>query len=289
MPTQIRTIWVFILLCTGLTHAQEFTETLKRELQFASPSHTNVLTVQNVNGSIHVEGYNGQTVLVEVRKTITAKSQTYLEKGKREIGIAVEEQGDKLFVYLDSPWTYFDVEKGRFAHHENYNHREKQRYRYHLDFTIKVPRRTGLHLGTMNNGDVFVRDVQGALMKVNNLNGAITLENVAGKTHVSALNRDINITYADNPREDSHYHSLNGDINVTFKGGLDADVTFKSLNGHFYTNYDVVALRPEVTTKKMEGKKGIKYKVDSKESFRIGDGGIQLDFNLLNGDALVKN
>ena len=248
----------------------------------------NVLHVQNVNGSIDIQGYNGSSILVEVKKTVKAKNQELLEIGKQEIGVSVEEQGDEIFVFLDSPWTYFDFEKGRFAHHENYEYRDRPKYRYNLDFTIRVPQNTGLHLGTMNNGDIFVANVQGSMLKVNNLNGAIDLENVAGKTDVNALNKDINITYHSNPREDSSYNSLNGDINVTFKDDLNADISFKSMNGNLYTNYDTTTLQAEVTQKEVKKSRGVKYKVDSKESFRIGKGGVKLDFQLLNGDALVK-
>jgi len=268
--------------------AQEFRETIKKELQFASSNSKNVLHVQNVNGSIAVEGYNGSTILVEVKKVIKAKNQAYLETGKQEIGISIEEKGNEIFVFLDSPWTYFDFDKGRFSHNENYNYSDRPKYRYHLDFTVKVPKNTGLNVGTMNSGDIFVKDVQGSLMMVNNLNGAITLENVSGKTDANALNKDINITYHSNPREDSSYHSLNGDINVIFKDGLNADVSFKSLNGDLYTNFDTTTLQAKVTQKEVKGNKGVKYKVDSNESFRIGSGGIKLDFQLLNGDALVK-
>lgn len=274
-------------LCVGV-NAQEFEETIKKELQFSSNSSTNILDVQNVNGGIQVEGYSGNTILIEVRKTIKAKNQEYLEEGKQEIGVSVEDQGNQIFVYLDSPWTYFDANKGRFAHREQYNNHERPRYRYHLEFTVKVPFTTSLRLGTMNDGDILVKNVQGSLIKVNNLNGGIDLENIAGKTDVNALNRDINISYKTNPTEDCYYNSLNGDITVIFQDNLNADVSFKSMNGDLYTNYDTVSLQPQVVHKEVKGKKGVKYKVDSKESYRIGNGGIKLDFNLLNGDALVK-
>jgi len=34
--------------------------------------------------------------------------------------------------------------------------------------------------------------------------------------------------------------------------------------------------------------KGVKYNMSSNQSYRIGKGGIRLDFNLLNGDATLK-
>ncbi|NKI30672.1 DUF4097 family beta strand repeat-containing protein [Croceivirga thetidis] len=288
MKTFKSVLLVLTISLGALLQGQEFKETIKKELQFSSNGENNILNVQNVNGGIEVEGYNGNTILVEVRKTIKAKRQEYVDEGRQEIGISVENQGDQIYVYLDSPWTYFDSEKGRFSHREQYNNNDRPKYRYHLDFTIRVPFNTGLSLGTMNDGDILVKDVQGSLMNVNNLNGGIDLENIAGTTDVNALNRDINITYQSNPTEDCYYNSLNGDITVVFKDNLNADVSFKSMNGDLYTNYDTVTLKPEVVQKEIKGKKGIKYKIDSKESFRIGNGGIKLDFNLLNGDALVK-
>ena len=91
-----------LALCSGFVmSSQEFEETIKKELQFASSSAKNVLHVQNVNGSIDIEGYSGNTILVEVKKVVRAKNQEYLEEGKQEIGVSVEEQGNQIYVYLD--------------------------------------------------------------------------------------------------------------------------------------------------------------------------------------------
>ena len=268
--------------------AQDSEETITHELRFDSNSAKNLLHVQNVNGSIDIEGYNGTTIQVEVKKKIWARSRDMVALGKEEIGVAIERKAGEFFVFLDSPWTYFALDKGRFSHRENYNYNDRPKYRYHLDFKIKVPKNVGLQVGTMNDGDIHIKDVQGHLMRVNNLNGAITLENIAGKTDVNALNRNIDISYYRNPTEDCSYHSLNGDINVVFKDDLNADVSFKSMNGDLYTNYDVSMTQTKISQKEVGRRKGVKYKVDSNESFRIGKGGVQLDFNLLNGDAFVK-
>ena len=72
---------------------------------------------------------------------------------------------------------------------------------------------------------------------VRNINGAIDMKNVSGTTDVNALNKDINITYSENPKEESFYNSLNGDITVKFQDNLDASISYKTMNGGFYTNY----------------------------------------------------
>lgn len=282
-----------ILLCTiflvqGTVFSQDFEETITKGISLNSNASVSTLVVQNVNGPIEVEAYQGNTIKLEVDKIIKAKNSENVTLGKQEIGIKIEEKGNKIFVYLDSPWTEFNIDTERYRHNENYNGHNTRKYYYHLNFRIKVPKSLNLKLATMNDGDIHVINVQPNELIVNNLNGAITLDNISGRTDVNALNKDINISYSTNPKDDSKYNSLNGDINITLKQDLNADVTFKSLNGDFYTNFDTVKLNPQMTKKTVKNGKGVKYKLNSREAFQIGNGGIKLDFNLLNGDVTVK-
>ncbi len=75
--------FVIILLCGVSIFAQEHTEVIKKELQFSKISSNSLLTINNVNGNISVEGYSGKKILLEVKKTISGKTQTKLELGKR--------------------------------------------------------------------------------------------------------------------------------------------------------------------------------------------------------------
>ena len=270
-------------------------ETLKKELSFSSSSPENIVVIDNVYGSIDVEGYNGSTIQVEVLKTVSADTQEDLAQGMREIGIKSAKKDDAVYVYLDSPYSRFDLETGSFEHHEynfgsrrSYKHRKKRMYRYRLDFKVKVPKNASIDVKAVNRGNITVKDVQGKLLIVHNINGAIDMTNVSGQTDVNALNKDINITYAKNPTEESWYKSLNGDINIKFKPDLDAVVSYKTMNGEFYTNFDVEKTTPKLSKTKETKRKGTKYKVDSRRHFKIGKGTTHLHFNQLNGDAIVK-
>lgn len=288
MKTVKTSMVLMALLCCHLGLAQKFNETISKEFSFASRSDKNMVVVKNINGPISVEGYSGSTIKLEVDKSISARRDTYLEQGKQEIQIKIEEVGNRFYVYVVSPNNDFNTASGRYENRKNHNRWVKLDYRFHVAFKLKVPRSTSVELATMNDGDIYAKDIQGDQIIVSNLHGAITLDNVAGKTDVNALNKDINITYYKNPSGDSSYHSLNGDVNVTFKENLNADISFKSLNGDMYTNYDTTKLSPELVKKKTKNGKGIKYNMSSNQSYRIGDGGIKLDFNLLNGDATLK-
>ncbi|MFY0604690.1 MAG: hypothetical protein JXQ93_12175 [Flavobacteriaceae bacterium] len=270
-------------------------ETLKKELRFTKLSPDNILVLDNVYGSIDVVGYNGSTIQIEVLKTVSADTQEDLTQGMKEIGIKSATKDDAVYVYLDSPYSRFDLENGTFEHHEfnfssrrSYKHRKKRMYRYRLDFKVKVPKNVSIDVKAVNRGDITVKDIQGKLLIVHNINGKIDMTNVAGKTDVNALNKDINITYAKNPTEESWFRSLNGDINVRFKAGLGATISYKTMNGDFYTNFDVEKTTPKITRAKVRKSKGTKYKIDSNRHFKIGNGNVQLHFNQLNGDAIIK-
>ena len=295
--------FITILSCAATLSAQRYqkdkklkeTETLTKELQFNRESSDNILVVDNVYGSIDVEGYSGNTIKVEVKKIISADTKAELEKGKKEIGIKSAKKDDAVYVYLDSPYSHFDLETGNFEHHEynfsrrrSYKHRTKRMYKYRLDFKIKVPKNASIDIKAVNNGNILVENVHGKLLLVRNINGAIDMKNVSGKTDVNALNKDINITYSKNPTEESFYNSLNGDINIKFKEDLNASISYKTMNGGFYTNFDVTKTTPKLKSTKQYKNKKTKYKIDSNKHFKIGNGKVHLHFNQLNGDAIVK-
>ncbi|TMM58321.1 hypothetical protein FEE95_02510 [Maribacter algarum] len=287
MKTVKTIMMLLVFLCCSLSIAQKSNETITEELNFSSKSDKNMLVVKNINGPIKVEGYDGNSVKIVAEKSISAKRESYLQEGKQEIQIKMEELDNKIYVYVETPNNDFNTAKGRYENSRN-NRWTRLNYRFEVGFIVKVPKYISVELSTMNDGDIYAKEVQGDEIIVSNLNGAITLDNIAGKTDVNALNKDINITYYRNPIGDSKYHSLNGDVNVTFKDNLNADVSFKSLNGDLYTNYDTTALKPDLIKTKTKNGKGIKFNLSANQSYRIGKGGIKLDFNLLNGDATLK-
>lgn len=274
-----------ILLFSVSIQAQKFSETIAEERQFPSQSSENLLVVNNVYGSVIVEGYNGNTVQIEGQIDIKGNNQRQLEQGKKEVSVKIESYKNIIYVYLDSPYTKFDLETGRYSHSNNWH---QARYTYTLDFKIKVPKQTSVELSAINDGEIRVSNIDAETISANNINGPITLDNVAGKTDVNALNKDINISYSKNPTKESNYNSLNGNVTLEMQKGLNADISFKSLNGDIYTNMDTKLNPSKRKIDKKEGRKGTKYKIDSNTHFSIGNGGVKLNFNLLNGDVTIK-
>lgn len=274
----------FLGVQSAKAQKKEFNEVIKKELSYASTSSDRMLEVQNLNGSISVEGYDGLVVMLEVEKSIRARSTADLELGKKEIGIKVLQQGDKLIVYPQVPNMHY--KDGRFTSIDC-NRWEESPYDHTLNITVKMPKNSKLKVGAINNGEVVVKNTRGSYIEANNINGGIELSNVTGQTKVHCINGEVGISYADNPTLASTYYSLNGDINITYKKGLSADFAFKSMNGELFTDFDIVKQFAK-TTKDESGKKNTKYRYESKPVVQIGKGGLSFDFETLNGDVIIK-
>src|SRR5438477_5752455 len=70
----------FIPLLAGLAffcpqmplHAQEFKEHISKEFSLQKDASVSTVAVYNLFGSVKVEGYSGDKVMIEIDKTITA-------------------------------------------------------------------------------------------------------------------------------------------------------------------------------------------------------------------------
>ena len=280
-------IIVFFSCNITLSFAIEYTEKITKKLRFEKVNEKNLLLLKNINGSVNVEGYSGDQVLVEVEKIIRADSNKDLEEGKNDIRLGIIETGDSIILYVDSPYSILKRKHGKISYHWDWDDSDYN-YDFRLNFTIKVPYGTTLKVSTINNGDVSINDPR-ARVYAGNVNGSIYLKDISGVTKANTVNGKIEANYTRNPEGDCSYSTVNGDITLIFLSDLSADVTYKTLNGDFYTNFNNIEyLANKVERVKKETEKGTSYKIEKNPAFRIGKGNIQLKFKTINGDMIIK-
>ena len=59
-----------VMVSSATAQKNEFREEIKKEISFETDDPNNLLLVQNINGSISVEGYNGNKVQILVEKIV---------------------------------------------------------------------------------------------------------------------------------------------------------------------------------------------------------------------------
>lgn len=282
---------ILVMCLPMLANAQSYSDKITRELKFEKATASNTLILANINGSMKVQGYDGDKILIEAERTIKAKTETRLEQGKQEMQLKQIDRVDTLIVYVGGGCQRFGYNNGK-KRHDGWSYRWdcdngdcNPPYDYTFNFTVKIPAGINVEVSTVNNGNVVVENVKGKV-KAENVNGAIRLTGLSGPTYASTINGDVDVEYSRNPSEDSRYYSLNGDINALFMKGLAATMTFKSFNGALYTNVPRLEGLPAAIERKQD-KEGINLKVLSNR-FKVGAGGAVLDFETFNGDAIVK-
>ncbi|GAB3908122.1 hypothetical protein GCM10028803_43140 [Larkinella knui] len=281
-----------ILVGLGLSCAsasaqtQEFKDHISKEFTLSKDAGSSTLAIYNISGFIKVEGYAGTKVVLEIDRSISAKTTELLEQGKKEFLLQFDQDADSIIAYIAQPYDS-RPNRNNWNNGNGTNHRRID-YKYDLDFTVKVPYSMNLHVSTVNNGNVTVKDVSGSLF-AHNVNGAITLTNIKGATDARTINGNVEANYLASPPEQSKYYTLNGDIKISYPANLSADLSFKSFQGEFYTDFPNAELLPAKVTKTQEKRSdGTVYKLNKDTAIRIGNGGKTLRFETFNGNVYIK-
>jgi len=274
-------IGLLVPLCSYqfLALSEEAKEQISKEFTLTTEAGRNTLALYNIDGSVTVQGYAGNKVVVEATKIIRADDAQTLAAGKQETQLGFLQRNDSVVVYMKEP---FDSRPNRHSHHKDIN------YHYTFNYVVKVPYQMNLHLSTINNGAVLVQNVTGALTAYN-VNGALKLENVQGTTKVHTVNGNVEATYAANPPGPSSYHTINGQIKVTYPADVSADIHFKSMHGELFTDFANAQVLPmQVTQNKQNTGNGTQYKITKDTAVRLGKGGKDFRFETLNGNVTIK-
>src|SRR5690349_1199126 len=98
---------VLSLLACQAAFAQQFSEKITKEFTFEKPSADNALMIANINGNVKVVGYEGSKILVEVTRSIYAKTEARLEKGKEELQLGVMDRADTIILFTQEGCNNF--------------------------------------------------------------------------------------------------------------------------------------------------------------------------------------
>jgi hypothetical protein len=271
---------IVVFCAAGLAGAAEKTDKITESHTFSSSGAGNKLIVDNVWGDIKVTGYDGNEVKVEAVKTIPAGDEDDIFEIEEEVLLEITRESDLFELYVDGPFR--DCNDGSRRRSRRW-HRD---YEVRFDFEIQVPRGTYVEVSTVNDGEIYLRDIDGDY-DVNNINGGIEMKRIAGSGEAYALNGDVKIDFVKNPSKDSRFGSLNGDVRLHFLPGLSADFYLKTFNGEFFSDFPVSYLPLKAETYS-GNKKGLKiYKVNRRTAVRAGNGGPAIELDMFNGDSFL--
>lgn len=263
-----------LFLCAGALLAQDNNE--KATVPLRDPSRPARIQVSLMMGGITVRGADVKEVLVE------AHSRGETERHDRHAPARAD--GMKR---LDLPGNAgLDV-----TEEDNVVTIKTSAMNRAADLVVTVPRRSSLRLKCMNDGDIYVEQVDGEI-DANNLNGKVTLKNVSGSVVAHSLNGAVTASLdridAGKPMS---FSTLNGDIDVTLPDALRANVRMKTDNGEIYSDFEVKLIAGASVEKGNSGRQadgGYHLRFDHALRGTINGGGPEFQFTSFNGQIYIR-
>jgi DUF4097 and DUF4098 domain-containing protein YvlB len=266
---RIHTVLRLLSVCLVLAAICQ-AEVDKITVPLTDPARPALVKVNLLSGSIVVTAYDGKDVIVQA-KAREENESTPPRGGMKRVpinttGLSVEEENNQVDIGTQS------IQRT-------------------IDLNIQVPRRTSLHLKTVNDGDITVTGVDGE-MDVDDINGDVTLKNVSGNAVAHALNGKLLVTFDRiNPQKAMAFSSLNGDVDVTFPPDLKANASMSSDRGDVFSDFDIQLEPRALTQTPVEGQRQngrFRVKVDKMVRGKINGGGPEIQFKNFNGNIYIR-
>ncbi|HEX6999582.1 MAG TPA: DUF4097 family beta strand repeat-containing protein [Gammaproteobacteria bacterium] len=237
-----------------------------------------LVIVKNIHGDVRVTAHDRNTVEMTATETITGDLQADLDRARAEVELRTESEPGRVA---------FRVGRVGEDGGSNCGCSWWQDYRVRYDIEVRVPRDAAVDLSTVNDGEVTVESVRGAL-EVRNVNGDVDLRGVRGAGTVTTVNGTIEAAFEEAPRDGVSFKTVNGEIDVTFPENLSADLRLKTLHGDLYTDFDTTAVSAQPTGQRTRERGAFVMRMESSPTLRVGGGGPVYSFETLNGDVYIR-
>lgn len=280
-------LMLFCLTIATISEAQKHQD--KRTIQL-NTNDLNALHIYNMEGGVEVEGVDGNVASLTITRRLESSSSKRLELAKEEIYIDSLLDDGKMYFFIEAPNMNFEIGEDGSGGYHNWNmgsSNSKLRHfkiKYEFKWVVKIPRHLDLYVYN-HREPLVVRDVEGTV-KVSNHHDGVELTGMQNDVEAKSHHGDVEMTFVKNPQNSIYAKSHHGDIKIKVQDGFSGDVSMKSHHGDFYTDLDGEDLPPLVEVNKSEGKK-TKYKFGESNRFRIGEGGVKLEFKTHHGDVFV--
>ncbi|WP_425389564.1 DUF4097 family beta strand repeat-containing protein [Ekhidna sp.] len=251
---------------------------INKEYTIDNPNEMAVI-VNNINGDVEIESSGDNKVYLSLIIEMSAGTDALLEKAKSELELGELFTHDSLVFFTKAPF----IKKYRWGKYSGYDMHDYPKYSFKYQYKLKVPKAVSLEAKTVNNGDVFVKNLDGPI-KACNVNGKVDIKYARKVLQASTVNGDVTINFLENPTEAIDFNTVNGDFNFELPDNFSAQVYFDSMNGDLFTSFDYKKMSPKVEKSEKNGK----FKIGTKTGVEIGSGGPELSFRSINGNVYLK-
>ncbi|MVM33043.1 hypothetical protein GO755_23585 [Spirosoma sp. HMF4905] len=242
----------------------------------SDPSKPGNLRVGLINGSVHVVGYSGKDVVIDIVASP--------KRGRRDDD---DDRSDRNSNGMKRIATGLPLDVSAEEKNNNINVNANTT-RQTIDLTIKVPQRFSMKVSTINNGTIEIENVSGTL-EATNVNGYIHMTNVSGSVVANTVNGNLIASFksidSDTPMA---FSTLNGNVDVTFPASVKANSKLKSDRGDIYSDFDIDVDKNQPKVNRTNQSGMYQVKIDDWVYGKINGGGPEVMMKNMNGNIYIR-
>ncbi|MFZ0388901.1 MAG: DUF4097 family beta strand repeat-containing protein [Calditrichia bacterium] len=251
----VKSMLLSVLILLQMGFAYEAADDYKKTVKLNPGS---LIILENVNGSIEIEGWNKEEVSIEAHKVVKSDDREKAEEYLKAIQIEVQEENSTLRINTRKGTT----NNGLFEDGNPVN----------INYKLKVPLRSDLQVSSTNGGIAVLR-IEGKL-ELHTTNGRIKADEISGNVNANTTNGSLSVNFRNVKTDDNmEFHTTNGSIDLQIPESIQCDLQAKTSNGTITTDFPLE----------------IKGKYNSKQvDAKINGGGGRLDLKTTNGRISIE-
>jgi DUF4097 and DUF4098 domain-containing protein YvlB len=229
-----------VLAFSAVAHATE-----REEFHRTYPLNTDgVFALSNVNGEVHVRGWDQNSVQVDAVKT--ADDKEYLQETRIEVSASSSS------ITIDTKYP------------EHMHNRRSAT----VDYTISIPKGARVRKLDLVNGTLTIEGVRGDIT-ASTVNGRLSVDGSASDLHLNSVNGQITAAVAQLGKY-AKLSCVNGQLTLTVPSDVNVSVKGTTVNGNISTDFGMQV-------------EHAKYGPGTSLNGQLGDGSSRLELSTVNG------
>ncbi|MDT4965726.1 MAG: hypothetical protein QOJ64_463 [Acidobacteriota bacterium] len=251
---------VFAFVTTGSSVMTQQGEMLREEFHQSYPlAADGRVSVGNINGDVHVTGWDRDEVKVDAIK------KAYRRDRLDEAKIEIRSDNSSIHIETDYPnrTQVFNDDGG----HENNP--------AIVEYTLTVPRNARIDAIELVNGKLDIENVKGDV-KASSINGRLTAHGLTGATKLSTINGNLEAAFVSlDESKPISVGSVNGNLILVLPSDANAELKAGTVHGSIRNDFGLPVRHDEYVGHDLAG--------------QLGEGGVLIKMGNVNGGISIKH
>jgi DUF4097 and DUF4098 domain-containing protein YvlB len=214
------------------------------------------IEVENLNGAVHISGWDRDEVKVDAVKSAWTK-----------------ERLDEATIEINADQSALSIRTEYPGHEHTFNSHDHDNPAS-VEYTITVPRQARLDEIKLVNGRLDVHDVAGE-MRASCVNGRIQAHNLQGAVKLTTVNGELDASVDQLPASELKLSSVNGRLRVTLPSDAKAELKASTLSGNISDDFGLTVTRHQFIGHSLHG--------------QLGGGGTLVKLSNVNGAIEIRH